>query len=268
MEKEITPISWRIYGLGIIAVGLVSLVFRDFHPGQPVPKSFPNRAILAYAANGFLIIAGICMEWRRFTSLSAAALIAYFGVLVVLLMDGNVIVSHPTAFVSYEGTAIELAIFAAALIIYAACADMSHDKGAQLTRIGQMIFGACAIVFGTAHFVYLKYTAALVPHWIPPSQVFWAIFCGVALVAAGIAILVGLYARLAAILITIMFAAFTPLVHLPLLLSDPHKYFYWTENTINLLLTGSAWVLADSLAAHSMSSFTIARRRRPNVIKT
>ena len=53
-------------------------------------------------------------------------------------------------------------------------------------------------------------------------------------------------ARLAAILLTIMFALFTPLVHIPTLFANPSNHFFWTENAENLALTGAAWVVADS----------------------
>jgi len=55
-------------------------------------------------------------------------------------------------------------------------------------------------------------------------------------------------ARLAAILLTAMFASFTPLVHVPLLLADPASHMNWSENALNIALTGAAWVVADSLA--------------------
>lgn len=249
MERSTFRIGWRIYSLGIVLVGLVGFAFGDFHPGQPVPKGFPDRTTLAYLANGFLIIAGVLMQLRRFTGPASAALTGYFGVVVVLLMDGNMLISHPDVFGGYEGTAIELAIAAAGLVICSTSIDIDRQLARRLTQVAQVLFGACALVFGAAHFVYLRYTAALVPQWLPPSQTFWAIACGIAHIAAGIAILTGFYARLAAILLTLMFASFTPLVHLPLLASDPHKYFYWTENAINILLTGCAWVIADSFSA-------------------
>jgi len=58
-------------------------------------------------------------------------------------------------------------------------------------------------------------------------------------------------ARLAAILLTVMYASFTPLVHVPLLLGDPSSHFNWSENALNLTLTGVAWVVADSLSRPS-----------------
>jgi hypothetical protein len=36
-------------------------------------------------------------------------------------------------------------------------------------------------------------------------------------------------------------------VHLPLLFAVPTNHFYWSENALNLALTGAAWVVADSL---------------------
>jgi hypothetical protein len=54
-------------------------------------------------------------------------------------------------------------------------------------------------------------------------------------------------ARLAAILLTAMYASFTLLVHLPMLLADSSSRMNWSENALNLALIGAAWVVADSL---------------------
>jgi hypothetical protein len=35
-------------------------------------------------------------------------------------------------------------------------------------------------------------------------------------------------------------------VHLPTLVADPNNHFFWSENALNLALTGAAWVVADS----------------------
>ncbi len=77
---------------------------------------------------------------------------------------------------------------------------------------------------------------------------FWAYATGIGHIAAGVAILTGVQARLAAILLTAMYASFTPLVHVPMLLADPSSHWIWSENAENIALTGVAWVVADSLA--------------------
>ena len=58
----------------------------------------------------------------------------------------------------------------------------------------------------------------------------------------------GVQARLAAILLTAMYASFTLLVHVPMLLAEPSSHMNWSENALNLALIGIAWVVADSLA--------------------
>lgn len=246
-ERTTTVFGWRVYGLGIMALGAVCLAFGDFHPGQPMPKDFPERTALAYAAALFMLIAGLAVEWRRTTAWAAAALAGYFGLVVVVLMNGRVLLAHYAAFGPYESTAIELAITAGGLIVYAASARIDAATARRLTRAAQLTFAVCALVFGVAHFVYMNLTAPLVPKWLPPSQEFWGYATGVCHIAAGIAILTGVQARLAAVLLTVMFAAFTPLVHLPMLVAEPSNHWIWNENAVNLALVGAAWVIADSL---------------------
>jgi uncharacterized membrane protein YphA (DoxX/SURF4 family) len=158
------------------------------------------------------------------------------------------VLAHYAEFGSYSGAAEQLAIAAAGLIVYAASAKIDATR-ARLTRLGQLAFGVCALLFGGAHFFYMNLTAPLVPKWLPPTQEFWAYATGVGHIAAGLAILTGVQARLAAILLTAMYASFTLLVHAPMLLADPSSRVNWSENALNLALIGAAWVVADSLPA-------------------
>jgi uncharacterized membrane protein YphA (DoxX/SURF4 family) len=247
-EKPPMVFGWRVYGLGVMALALVCLAWGDFDPGQPVPASFPGRTVLAYAAAAFMLVAGAALEWRRTAAWAGAALAAYYALVVVVLMDVRLVVAHPAEFGSYSDVAEQLAIATGGLIVYAANARIDPTLAARLTRVGQLAFGLCALLFGGAHFVYLNLTVPLVPKWLPPSPTFWAYATGIGHIAAGLAILTGVRARLAAILLTAMYAAFTPLVHLPLLLANPSSHWIWSENALNLALTGVAWVVADSLA--------------------
>jgi uncharacterized membrane protein YphA (DoxX/SURF4 family) len=255
-EKTTKAFGWRVYGLGVMALGAVCLALADFHPGQPVPKDFPERTVLAYAAAVFMLVAGAAVEWRRTLPWGAAATTAYFALVVVILMNGRVLLAHYAEFLPYESIAIQLAITAGGLIVYATNAKIDAVLAARLTRVGQLAFGICALIFGTAHFVYMDLTAPLVPKWLPPTQEFWAYATGIGHIAAGVAILTGVQARLAAILLTIMFASFSVLVHVPMLLATPSSHWIWNENAVNIALIGAAWVVADSLARprHERSS--------------
>jgi len=254
-EKRTMAFGWRVYGLGVMALGLACLVFGAFDPGQPVPKNFPARTALAYVAGAFMVVAAAAVEWRRTAAWGAAALTVYYALFVVVLMNGRLLLTDYAVFVTYENIAMQLAIAAGGLIIYATTARIDAALAARLTRLGWLAFGVCALVFGGAHFVYMHHTASLVPKWLPPTQEFWAYATGVGFVAAGVAILTGVQARLAAILATAMLASFGLLVHEPMLLADHSSHWNWTESAVNLAVIGAAWVVTDSLA----------RRRRKNI---
>src|SRR5271170_2561812 len=199
-EKTTIAFGWRVYGLGVMALAMVSLAWGDFDPGQPVPKAFPDRAAQAYAAAAFMLVAGAAVEWRRTAAWAAAALTVYYALFVVLLMNGRLLLTGYAVYGTYEEIALQLAIALGGLILYATNAQIDAALAARLTRLGQLAFGVCALVWGGAHFVYMNLTAPLVPKWLPPGQEFWGYVTGVWFVAAGVALLTGVQARLAAML--------------------------------------------------------------------
>jgi uncharacterized membrane protein YphA (DoxX/SURF4 family) len=247
-EKTTMAFGWRVYGLGVMALGMACLAFGAFDPGQPVPENFPARTALAYTAGVFMVVAAAAVEWRRSAAWGAAALTVYYALFVVVLMNGRLLLADYAVFLTYENIAMQLAIGAGGLIICANTARIDAALAARLTRLGRLAFGVCALVFGGAHFVYMNLTAPLVPKWLPPTQEFWGYVTGVGFVAAGVAVLTGVQARLAAILVTAMLASFALLVHEPMLLADHSLHMNWTESAVNLAVIGAAWVVADSLA--------------------
>ena len=247
-EKTTIVFGWRIYGLGVMAIAMLCLAWGTFDTGQPVPKGFPDRTALAYVVAAFMLIAGAAVEWRRTVVWGAAALTAYYTLIVVILMNGYAALGHFAEYGTYEGVAEQLAIAAGGLIVCAANAWIDAVLAARLTRLGQLAFGVCALIFGGAHFFYMNLTAPLVPKWLPPTQEFWAYATGLGHIAAGVAILTGVRARLAAILLTAMYASFTLLVHGPMLVANPSSHWILSENAVNIALIGAAWVVADSLA--------------------
>ena len=247
-EKTAMAFGWRVYGLGVMALGMVCLAFGDFDPGQPVAENFPARTALAHAVGAFMVVAAAAVEWRRTAAWGAAALTVYYALFVVILMNGRLLLTDYAVFVTYENIAMQLAIAAGGLIIYATNARIDAALAARLTRLGRLAFGGCALVFGGAHFVYMNLTAPLVPKWLPPTQEFWGYATGIGFVAAAVAILTGVQARLAAILVTAMLASFGLLANGPVLLADHSSHWNWSESAVNLAVTGAAWVVADSLA--------------------
>jgi uncharacterized membrane protein YphA (DoxX/SURF4 family) len=237
----------RVYALGAFGLGLIGLVWADFAlVWQPVPAGLPARAFLACVFAAALSVGGLALNWPRTAARGAALLCALFALVVVLLHVPKAF-AHPLVFASWNGVAEQLVLTCAGLLAYALIKGSAAPRGPLLCRLGQRAFGVCLIVFGLAHFFYLKFTAGMVPAWLPPAQTFWAAVTGIAHLLAGVAVLSGVRARLAAMLLTVMFAIFGLLVHAPLLFQDPHSHLNWVMNAQNLALTGAAWVLADSL---------------------
>jgi uncharacterized membrane protein YphA (DoxX/SURF4 family) len=242
-------VSVRIYGAAAVGFALVGLVWGDFAAvWQPVPKDVPGRTALAYAVAVALLLGGLAIQWGRSAGLGALALTALYS-LGILLLHVPRIIRHSSEFVTWSGIAEQLALVAAGLVAYAYCAHLEPATAERTSKIGRLIFGVCLILFGLAHLFYLAPTAELVPKWLPPGQTFWAYATAAGHFAAGVAILSGILARPAAMLLTAMFVVFGILVHAPTILSDPHTHFNWAANAMNFALIASAWVIAASITA-------------------
>jgi hypothetical protein len=237
----------RVYGLAAIAIGLVGLFWGDFAaPWQPVPDGIPGRTFLAYAAALAFIGGGAAIQWPR-TAKPGTWLLAALYALFALLW-GRRIFGHPQIFATWSGTAEPLAMMVGGLIAYACLLPRDSVGAKRLALGGRLVFGLCLVAFATAHFLYVTETASMVPAWMPGGGCAWALITGACHLVAGLALLSGVQAKLAARLLTAMFAGFGLLVWLPQLFATPHVHMAWGGNAINLALVGAAWVVADSLA--------------------
>ena len=122
-----------------------------------------------------------------------------------------------------------------------------------LHRIGRILMGLCATSFTLEQAIYLHATASLVPKWIPPNQMFWAVTTTVLFALAALALLTNRMALLAARLLTAMVVIFGLLVWVPLVVSDPRNHTNWSEFAETFAIAGAAWILADLLGEYRVN---------------
>jgi len=238
----------HVYGFAAIISGVLKLVWRDTAAWlqiMPLDK-FAHPEVFLYIAGAIEVLGGLAIQWRPTRRIGAFLLGGIYFIFALLSLPQ--IVASPLSYGSWVNFFEEFSLAAGALIVLGTTSP-EHGEGARkLARIGYLFFGICVISFANAQVAYLSITVKLVPKWIPPGQLFWAIVTTIAFGLAAVALLSGRSALLASRLLTIMLVAFGILVWLPIVISNPHKLFNWTENAENLAIAGAAWIVADFLA--------------------
>ena len=122
----------------------------------------------------------------------------------------------------------------------------------KLIPFGPFFFCTTMIAYGYAHFLYTQPISTLVPSWIP-GHIFWTYFAGVALMASGIAIVLRIKIKIAAMLLGIMIFLWLIMLHIPLAVADPPG-----QNANSIISAFSA--LAFSGIAFMIATSAIKRR--------
>ncbi len=240
-----------VFAAALIATGLFGLFKGDFVAiWQGVPRGVPARAGLAYLCAFVSLGCGSGLLWPRARASAARVLLAWL-LLWLLLVKLRVPARAPAVEVSWEDFAETLVILAAAWVLYASFVPHGESRhlrfasGATGVHTGRALYGFALIPFGLAHFAYASETAALVPAWLP-AHTAWAYLTGCAYLAAGVAVITGVQARMAAALSALQMGLFTALVWAPTVASGHADASQLNETFISFALTASGWVVADS----------------------
>jgi len=246
---HVASVGHEVFAVTMIALGIFGLIKGDFTPTWTgVPKSVPVREILAYLCAFVSLATGIGVLWQRTAVVAARALLIYLLVWLLVFRAPNIF-RAPAALVTWWALGDTAVIAAGTWVLYAWFAGdrdvrLGFATGDRGLCIARLLYGLALIPFGVAHFTNLKETAALVPDWLP-WHVAWAYFTGCAFIAAGVAVLIGVYARLAAVLSAFQLGLFTLLVWVPIVAAGPNS-FQWREFLDSWALTAGAWLVADS----------------------
>ena len=249
---KIKNVSQLVFAVVLIGLGILGLAKGDFAPGwEPVPESMPARQAFVYLCDFLCIACGVGLLWSRTATLAARVLFGWLLLwMLVLRIPWMAVDFGVGTWWSASSTAM---ITASAWIVYSWAADdwdngrFGFFTGGKGLRVARMLFGLGLIPIGLAHFLYLEATAPLVPAWLQ-WPVFWSYFTGGGFIAAGLAMITGVCARLAAVLVTLQIGLLTLLVWVPRIAAGSMSAFQWNEFVVSIFLTSCAWVVADSYA--------------------
>ena len=217
-----------VFGASAVLFGIIGLIWHDADTWQSLP--YFKLSLVADVLAVTQITGGIGMFFPSAVRWGSIVVGAVYAILTLGCVPS--IVAHPGVYGSYVLFFELLALVCGAFATYVPTA----------TRIGM---GICTVSFALAQIAYLKFTASLVPAWILPNQMFWAILTTIAFALAAIAILINVRARLALRLMVLMLALFGLLVWVPALVTHPELHGNWSEFALNYLITGAAWLVAE-----------------------
>ena len=234
-----------VFGASAVLFGIIALMWHDPETWQNVHQIWrlPFGTFIGGCLMIALVIGGILMQYQRTARLASVIL----GIICLSFSLACIpgIIAATNIYDKYGGSFfLFFSLLCGAIALYAAT-EPNTVRSVAVGRMARLGLGLCAISFTLGQILLLRDTADLVPKWIPPNQMFWAILTTIAFALAAIAILIDCKARLAARLMTIMLALFGVLVWIPRVISQPQQHFNWSEFTLNFLIVGASWMVAE-----------------------
>jgi hypothetical protein len=234
-----------VFGASAVLFGVIALMWHDSDTWQNLQQIWrlPFGTVIGGCLMAALIVGGIGMQYPRTARLASVVLCVVYLCFSLACIPGIIAASN-----IYERCGGSFFLFfsllCGAIALYAAT-EPNAARAVAFGRLARLGLGVCAISFTLGQILLPRETADLVPKWIPPNQMFWAILTTIAFALAAIAILINRQARLATRLMTLMLAFFGVLVWISRLIAHPAAHLNWSECVLTFLITGAAWMVAD-----------------------
>lgn len=237
-----------LLAIAAASVGILALAYGDYAPAwHAFPGWVPGREICIEGLAVSLLAASAALCVPRMSIPALGGIGAYY--LIWAVIASTPIFAAPFGIGAWYGTVEALTALAGVVVLYS---TMRPKTPSLAARAAEIVFGLTCVFYGWSHFVYADYTAAMVPAWLPGGLAL-AYVTGACHIAAGLALIAGVLARLAATLEAVMMSLFGLLVWVPtFLIADKPKWAtppqnHWTELVVNLVLAAAAWSVALSL---------------------
>jgi hypothetical protein len=233
------------FGASAVLFGVIALMWHDSDTWQSLQQIWrlPFGTLIGGCLMAALTAGGIGMQYPRSARLASVVLcVVYLCFSLACIPD---IIAASNIYERYGGSFfLFFSLLCGAIALYAAT-EANAARATVFGRLARLGLGVCAISFTLGQALLPRETGSLVPKWIPPNPMFWAILTTIAFALAAIAILINRQARLAIRLMTLMLALFGVLVWVPRLIAHSEKHFNWSECVLTFLVTGASWMVAD-----------------------
>jgi hypothetical protein len=206
-----------MFAIGIIALAILSFIMHDFIVGRPPawPAGVPSTG-LNYVLAGICILCGLAIIFDTGGRIGALAI----G--LVILISSFLIRYLPSLIHATKAEDIlwslnaykTLALAGSAFIVAASFPAGRAGSNEKLALAGSILLALFLVLGGISHFHFDKFVFDFIPAYIP-FHAFWTYFCGVALIAGGIGIVIRPTRYLAALLSGIMILGWFILLHIP-----------------------------------------------------
>jgi uncharacterized membrane protein len=244
----VTGVGHAMYSAAVAGLGALLFSRQFVYIWAPIPPWVPWGDVLASASGALMLVSAVGLLWRK-TVVPSSSILTFLFLSWLLLLHTPQVIAAPSEELLWAGVAEIATLVAGGWVLFASLAFPTEGprawlRGGRGVRMARSLYAAALPVLGLHHFL-AQGAVEVVPAWLP-LRPGWVYLTGVAHMAAGAAILLGIVPRLAAMLEAVMISAFILLVHVPGVIGDPGDQLQWTMFCAASATGGAAWIVAHS----------------------